>query len=69
MVAYKLHKAAVLTPWNVVHDAYTVIHKNLVVKNFVLCKHEIFLLVILFKANIWHTFDMNENIVTQKFLP
>ena len=27
-----------------------------------------FLLVILCTANIWHAFDMNEDIVTQKFL-
>ena len=26
------------------------------------------LLVILYTANIWHAFDMNKNIVTQKFL-
>ena len=30
--------------------------------------HKIFLLVILYTANIWRTFDMNKNIVTQKFL-
>ena len=29
---------------------------------------ENFLLVLLYTANIWHVFDMNENIVTQKFL-
>ena len=29
---------------------------------------KIFLLVIPYTANIWHAFDMNENIVTQKFL-
>ena len=29
---------------------------------------EKFLLVILYTVNIWHLFDMNENIVTRKFL-
>ena len=28
----------------------------------------IFLLVLVHMANIWHVFDMNENIVTRKFL-
>ena len=27
-----------------------------------------FLLVILYTANIWHAFDMNENIVTRNFI-
>ena len=30
--------------------------------------HENCLLVILYTVNIWCAFDMNENIVTQKFL-
>ena len=34
-------------------------------KNFL---YENYLLVILYTVNIWCTFDMNENIVTQKFL-
>ena len=44
---------------------YTVICKNFVVKKVdKIFLHEFFLVVILYMANIWHTFDMNENIVT-----
>ena len=38
------------------------------VRNDEIFLHKIFLLVILYTANIWRTFDMNGNIVTQKFL-
>ena len=48
---------------------YTVIHENFVVKkNRLMQNDEKFLLVILYTVNIWHLFDMNENIVTRKFL-
>ena len=47
----------------------TVICENFIVKEFYLAQNaEIFLLVILYTANIWSVLDMNENIVTQKFL-
>ena len=44
--------------------------KFLLLKNFVSLKVIIFffLLVLLYMANIWRAFDMNKNIVTQKFL-
>ena len=53
---------------------YTVIHENFAIEKFSFHAKwqnfftRIFLLVGLYTANIWHTFDMNENIVTQKFL-
>ena len=47
----------------------TVIRENFVVKKPCLAQNdENFLLVILHIANIWYTFDMNKNSVTQKFL-
>lgn len=53
----------------------TVIRKNFVDKKFSsrakgrnIFLRKIFLLVIIYMMNIWHAFDMNENLVTRKFL-
>ena len=52
----------------------TVICEKFVGKKFCLMQNdenslrEIFLLVILYTVNMWHAFDMNENIVTRNFI-
>ena len=49
----------------------TVIHKKFVVKMHEVMKiflHENSLPVLTYTVNIWHTLEVNENIITRKFL-
>ena len=53
---------------------HTVIREIFIVKNFRSTQndekilHEYYLPIVLYVANIWHTREIDENIVTRKFL-